>query len=59
MIEFTPSDVAAYYRSRLPQLKQHGAEWRGPCPVHGGKRDSFAVDPKTGRAKCWSSCDKG
>ena len=58
-VDFTPSDVAAYYRARLPQLNQRGPEWRGPCPVHGGKRDSFAVDPKTGRAFCHSKCSEG
>ena len=58
-VEFTPSDVATYYRARLPQLNQRGPEWRCPCPVHGGKRDSFAVDPKTGRAYCHSECGQG
>ena len=59
MTEFSPSEVAAYYRARVPKLKQHGREWRGPCPVHNGKRESFAVDPKTGRAYCHSECGRG
>ena len=58
-VEFTPSDVATYYRARLSDLNQRGSEWRGPCPVHNGKRDSFAVNATTGRAYCHSSCDQG
>ena len=58
-VEFTPPDVATYYRARLPKLNQRGAAWRCPCPIHNGKRDSFAVDPKTGRAICHSGCGQG
>jgi hypothetical protein len=59
LIEFTPAEVAEYYRVRLPQLNQRGAEWRGPCPIHQGKRDSFAVDPKNGLWNCHSACGRG
>jgi hypothetical protein len=59
MIEFTLAEVAEYYRVRLPKLKQRGAQWRGPCPIHQGKRDSFAVDPKSGRWNCHSTCGRG
>ena len=59
MIEFTPVEVAEYYRVRLSTLNQRGAEWRGPCPIHQGTRDSFAVDPKSGRWNCHSTCGRG
>jgi hypothetical protein len=59
MIEFTFAEVAKYYRVRLPRLKQRGPEWRGPCPIHQGTRDSFAVDPKSGRWNCHSTCGRG
>ena len=58
-VEFTLSEVAAYYRARLPNLNQRGAAWRCPCPIHNGKRDSFAVDPTTGKACCHSECGAG
>ena len=59
MIEFTPVEVAEYYRVRLSKLNQRGIEWRGPCPIHKGTRDSFAVDPTSGRWFCFSTCGRG
>jgi putative DNA primase/helicase len=58
-LEFSPSEVAAYYAARVPKLKQSGAEWRGPCPIHNGQRDSFAVNPATGCWHCHSACGRG
>jgi len=58
-IEFTPAEVSAYYEVRVPNLKRRGTQWRGRCPVHDGKRDSFSVNPTTGLAKCFSKCDRG
>src|ERR1035438_7116769 len=58
-IEYSAADIARYYGVRMPSLKQQGKEWRGPCPVHKGTRDSFAVNPGTGMACCHSSCDRG
>ena len=53
-------EVASYYAARVPKVRQtKGREWRGPCPVHNGKRDSFAVDAETGRACCHSECGRG
>src|SRR5437867_3940680 len=44
----------------MPQLKQSQAtEWRGPCPIHHGTGDNFAVDPNTGLWYCHSTCAKG
>jgi len=59
MINLSPLDIRAYYKTRLPELSQRNQEWRGPCPIHGGKRDSLAVDAGTGRAYCHSTCNRG
>ena len=57
--EFSPAEVASYYRTRLPDLKQIGPEWRGHCPVHTGEDDNFAVNPDNGLAFCHSQCGRG
>ena len=59
MIHLEPQEVAAYYRTRLPNLPQRNSQWRTACPVHGGKRNSFAVDPETGCTHCHSECSCG
>lgn len=60
MITFDSHEVGSYYAAKVPSLKQvNGPEWRGPCPVHGGKDDNFAVNPENGLAQCWSQCGKG
>ena len=60
MESFTKGEIAAFYSALMPALRQtRSHEWRGPCPVHKGERDSFAVDAETGRAFCHSACDKG
>jgi hypothetical protein len=46
-----PAAVKQFYARQLSDLDQTGEEWRGPCPVHGGHRNAFAVDPATG---AWS-----
>jgi hypothetical protein len=59
-ITFTSGEASSYYAARVPHLKQRrAAEWRGACPVHHGKNDSFAVDPATGRWFCHSTCGRG
>ena len=59
-ITFTSGEVSTYYAACVPQLKQRrAAEWRGPCPIHQGKNDSFAVDPATGHWFCHSTCGRG
>jgi DNA primase len=35
------------------QLKRAGADWRGPCPFHGGTHRNFAVIPKKGMFYCY------
>jgi hypothetical protein len=57
--DFSPAEVASYYRTRLPELKQAGPEWRGACPVHHGDDDNFAVNPDNGLACCHSQCGRG
>ena len=57
--EFSRVEIAAYYAQRVPDLKQTGTELRGPCPIHQGTRDSFAVNPETGLWYCHSECDCG
>jgi len=57
--DFNSSEVASYYRTRFPGLKQMGPEWRGPCPVHQGDDANFAVNPKNGLAYCHSQCGRG
>jgi hypothetical protein len=49
----------AFFKSRCPGLARAGGEWRCKCPIHGGERDSFSVDPDTGRWRCHSKCDEG
>jgi predicted P-loop ATPase/5S rRNA maturation endonuclease (ribonuclease M5) len=58
-IEFNPPQIRAYYQARIPKASLSGREWRMPCPIHGGERDSFAIDSATGRWKCHSECDTG
>ena len=58
-LDFSPAEVRAYYAARVPDLKPGGGELRGPCPVHKGKRDSFAVNPQNGQAYCHSQCAQG
>ena len=55
----TTEEVAIYYAVTLPRMPQNGAEWRCPCPIHHGIRDSFAVVPATGLWFCHSQCQRG
>src|SRR5208283_4574900 len=57
--DFSPDEVRVYYAARVPGLKPGGGELRGPCPVHNGNRDSFAVNPENGQAYCHSQCARG
>src|SRR5579864_898112 len=59
-ITFTRSEISAYYAARVPNLTQSGTrESRGPCPLHTGKHDNFAVDMETGCWYCHSACQRG
>ena len=57
--DFTPSEVAVYYAARAPKVRQHGHEWRGPCPIHNGTGDNFSVNAETGLWYCHSRCGRG
>jgi DNA primase len=41
------------------QLKRTGADYRGPCPFHGGTHRNFAVIPKKGRYYCFVCHESG
>ena len=57
---FSGAEIAAYYAALVPDLKRPATGWwRGPCPIHKGTRNSFAVNPKTGEWFCHSECDCG
>lgn len=53
------SDVTNFCLAQLPSMKLSGSEWRGPCPIHGGKNDSFAIKADTGQWYCHSKCGRG
>jgi hypothetical protein len=59
VISLSATEVAIYYTSRVPDLRQRGKRQRGPCPIHRGKHDSFSVNPETGLWRCWSVCGRG
>lgn len=46
---------ADFYR-QYGLLHRVGREYRGKCPLHGGERDSFALNPDTGLWHCFSGC---
>lgn len=56
---FSPIEISRFYETRTPQIRQVGKQWRGPCPIHGGQHNSFAVNPETGTWFCHSKCGHG
>ena len=44
--------MKAYCSARLPHLREHSSERRGPCPLHKGSRDSFAINAANGLWTC-------
>ena len=58
---FSRSEVAEYYRVRVPQLRQtKGREWACFCPIHNGKdTTSFSVNSENGLWVCYSKCGRG
>jgi len=59
MIDFTPREIAEYYRQRGPDLKTVNGELRGGCLIHKGKDPNFAASLETGQWFCHSRCDRG
>src|SRR5579883_3031787 len=55
----TQGEIWVYYADRTPDIKRKGDEWRGPCPIHKGKDDNFAVEPSSGVWYCHSQCGRG
>lgn len=52
--------MRAYYFARLPDArKPSGGQLRARCPIHEGKRNSFAVDLASGLWFCHSKCQRG
>src|SRR5690348_18293473 len=41
------------------ELKRTGADYRGPCPFHGGMHRNFAVIPKKGMYYCFVCHEAG
>ncbi|HEX3232826.1 MAG TPA: DNA primase [Gemmatimonadales bacterium] len=41
------------------ELKRTGADYRGPCPFHGGTHRNFSVIPKKGRYYCFVCHESG
>ena len=41
------------------ELKQHGADWIGPCPFHDDRTPSFVVSPKKNLWHCLGACQTG
>jgi replicative DNA helicase len=60
MMDFTESEIRAYYLSRIPGLKwSTGREVRCACPVHQGSDPNFSINAESGLAHCHSQCGKG
>ena len=56
----SPAHARAYYLTRLPKARKPASgELRTRCPIHQGKRDSFAVNLETGLWYCHSQCQRG
>lgn len=58
---FSEEEIRRYYEHYLPleRIRTTGKEWRVPCPIHQGKRDSFSVNRESGVWHCHSKCDRG
>jgi len=52
------SDLVALIGESV-SLKRTGADYRGPCPFHGGTNRNFAVIPKKGRYYCFVCHESG
>ena len=41
------------------KLRRAGADFRGPCPFHGGKNPNFSVSPRRGMYHCFKCQESG
>mgnify|MGYP001110059553 CR=1 FL=1 len=51
------ADIVQIVGEHVP-LRRSGRTYRGPCPLHGGERPNFSVDPQRGIFKCFV-CGQG
>jgi hypothetical protein len=58
-LTLSETEVRIYWEPRLPKFRQNGGELRAPCPIHEGKRESFAVELSSGNWFCHSQCGRG
>jgi putative DNA primase/helicase len=56
---YTEAEIALFYLHHVPRINANGDEWRGACPIHGGKHANFAVNPQSGLWYCHSKCQRG
>jgi DNA primase len=52
------ADIVAII-GEVVNLKRTGADYRGPCPFHGGTNRNFSVSPKRGSFYCFVCHEKG
>ncbi|MDX2193121.1 MAG: DNA primase [Gemmatimonadales bacterium] len=52
------ADLVGLIGETVP-LKRTGADWRGPCPFHGGTHNNFAVIPRKQRFYCFVCHESG
>lgn len=62
-LDLTPDEVQKVAEGLLADwlaaARAQGGEWRGPCPLHQGKDDSFSLSAQSGRWTCHSRCGGG
>jgi DNA primase len=58
-IEFGSAEIQKYLEYRELELHGQGKELRGPCPIHRGEHDNFALNRETGEWYCHSTCGRG
>jgi DNA primase len=67
-VSLIPDDLIAQVRDAADlvaiigehvELKRTGADYRGPCPFHGGTHRNFAVIPKKGMYHCFVCHESG
>ena len=54
----TQADILQIVGEHVP-LRRSGRTYRGPCPLHGGEKPNFSVDPQRGIFKCFVCGESG
>lgn len=52
------ADIVQIVGERV-KLRRSGRNWRGPCPLHGGKNPNFSVSPDKGVYHCFTCHESG